>query len=579
MGPAPPPLASRAPTRLEWIAAALVLVAAVAFAFIRVQAINIPWHVATARLAHETGRWPQTNTFSYTFPQHPLYQQYPAYQWTLFTALRLAGWGGVSFVSGAGWVLVLLLFARWGGRLREGAVFHLFWMFALMALWRRMMVRPDLFSMLALGLELLAFDAYARGRRWALAAVPAAHYLWVTSHQLFPLSLVVQGCFAAHLVALRTRFFRRPEGVGGAPPPIAPVLAALAVSILLTFATPLGARIVEGPLRTTQSLVLFRDQVAEFRRVWTMPLELVLALVTGVPALWGFARARRLADPFDVLLWLLSLALVLAAVRGLMFFGVISIAVFQRAAARCRAAGVELAPGLGDGARRLLGGLALALTLLLSVNAVYHRWVRAPLALGGTQPGLGRAVGGWGEGMTAFLRRARPPGRMMNVGPGAGDLVILDAPGTPVFVDSRLESYPIEFLREVLVADRDDASLDRLVARWHPQWIVAEHARDSIRARVVHLLAVGWVPVYVDSEFVILVHQTALTAPYVAGNRIELPKAEPTDLTSNPSLRAQQRARFARLMRAIGAPERAEEQRRAAMAESGADGARAFEER
>ena len=578
MAPDRPPPAVRAPTRLELCAAVLVLVSAVAFAFIRVQAINVPWHVATARLAHETGHWPQTNTFSYTFPQHPLYQQYPAYQWTLFAALRLAGWGGVSFVSGAGWVLVLLLFARWGGRLREGATFHVFWMFALMALWRRMMVRPDLFSMIALGVELVALDAYARGRRWALAAVPLAHYLWVTSHQLFPLSLVVQGCFVAHVLALRTRFFARPKVDGDAPPPIAPVLAALAASIALTFATPLGFEIVKGPLRTTQSLVLFRDQVAEFRRVWTMPLELGLALFTGVPAVWGFARARRLVDPFDVLVWLLSLALVLAAVRGLMFFGVVSVAAFQRAATRCRAAGVELAPGVGAGVRRLLGGFALALTLLLAVNAVFHRWVRPPLALGGTQPGLGRAVGGWGEQMTAFLRRARPPGRMMNLGPGVGDLVILDVPGTPVFVDSRLESYPIEFLREVLVADRDDASLKALIDRWHPQWIVAEHARDSIRARVVHLLAVGWVPVHVDSELVVLVNETPMSAAYVAGNGVDLRRAEPADLTANPSLRAQQRARFAKLMRAIGAPERAEEQRRAAIAESGAAGERAFEE-
>jgi hypothetical protein len=561
------------PSALDWLGALLVVVAAVAFAFIRVQAINVPWHVATARLAHETGHWPSANTFSYTFPAHPLYQQYPAFQATLYAALRLGGWGGVSFVSGLGWTLVLLLFARWGGPPRAGVVLHAFWMLALWALWRRMMVRPDLFSMLALGVELVSFDAYARGRRWALAGVPLAHALWVNSHQLFPLSLVVQLCFVAHVLALRTRWFRRDE----APPPLAPVLVALAASVALTFATPLGLEILQGPARTTKSLALFRGQVAEFRRVWEMPLELGLALFTGAPAVYALARARRLLDPFDVLVWLLSLALVVAAVRGLMFFGVISVAVFERAGARCRAAGVDFVPGLGPTARRALGVVGFGLTLVLAATALTFRWVRPPLALGGTQPGLGRAVGGWGESMTAFLRASPPPGRMMNVGPGIGDLVILDAPGIPVFVDSRLETYPIDFLREVLGADADDAALGALIARWRPRWIVAEHARDTIRARVVHLLGAGWAPVHVDSEFIVLVRDEPAAAAYLAAHRIDLARAEPGDLAPNPSLRAQQRARFARLMRAIGAGARADAQRAAALRESGSDGARAFE--
>ena len=56
------------------------MIAAVAFAVIRVQPVNLPWHLATARLAEATGHWPSVNTFSYTFPEHPVYQQYPAFQ-------------------------------------------------------------------------------------------------------------------------------------------------------------------------------------------------------------------------------------------------------------------------------------------------------------------------------------------------------------------------------------------------------------------------------------------------------------------------------------------------------------------
>lgn len=570
-----PPDAAAAPTRADWLGAALVVVAAVAFSLIRVQAVNIPWHLATARLAHETGHWPALNTFSYTFPTHPVYQQYPAFQGTLYAALLLGGWGAISVISGIGWTLVLLLFARWGGPLRAGAVLHAFWMIALYALWRRIMVRPDLFSMVALGIELVALDAYARTRKWtSLVAVPLAHLLWVNSHQLFPLSLLVQGFFVAHVLAQRTRFFRREQP----PLPLAPVLAALALSVALTFATPLGFEILRGPLRTAKSLSVFRDNVAEFKRVWTMPLELVLTLLTGLPAAYGIARARRHLDLFDVLVWVLSLALVLAAVRGLMFFGVVSIAVFQRAAARCRAADVPFVPGLGPAARTTLGLVGFAFTALLAGNVVYHRWVHPPLSLGGTQPGLGRSFGGWGESMTAFLRATPPPGRMLNVSNGAGDLVILDAPGIPVFVDSRLESYPVEFLREVMAAEKDDAALDALVEAHGVQWILAEHFRPPLRARVVHLLGAGWAPVYVDSDYTILVRDVPVNAAYLRAHRIDLSRAEPGDLLAAPLvLRAQQRAHFAALMTAIGAKGRAEAQRRAAIAEAGSEAAAAFD--
>ena len=36
------------PAPLAWIAAMLVVLAAIAFALIRVQPVNLPWHLATA---------------------------------------------------------------------------------------------------------------------------------------------------------------------------------------------------------------------------------------------------------------------------------------------------------------------------------------------------------------------------------------------------------------------------------------------------------------------------------------------------------------------------------------------------
>ena len=197
---APP---SRGPDRspaFAWAVWALIILAGVALALIRVMAVNLPWHLATARLAQATGHWPGVNTFSYTFPDYPVYQQYPAFQAAVWAVFRAASWAGLSVITAVGWMAAFLLIARWGGPFRQGARFHVLWMFALWALQRRMVLRPDMFSMIAFAAELLALDAFARGRTRALALVPAVHLFWVNSHQLFPLSFVVQALFAGDLL-------------------------------------------------------------------------------------------------------------------------------------------------------------------------------------------------------------------------------------------------------------------------------------------------------------------------------------------------------------------------------------------
>ena len=87
------------PSAVIWTAAALVLLTAVVLSLIRVQAQNLPWHLATGRLALENGHWLARNTFSYTFPDYPLYQQYPVFQTVVWGVYRVAGWNGLSVLK------------------------------------------------------------------------------------------------------------------------------------------------------------------------------------------------------------------------------------------------------------------------------------------------------------------------------------------------------------------------------------------------------------------------------------------------------------------------------------------------
>ena len=103
------------PRPVEYVALGALLIATVAFSLIRIDMTDTPWHLATARLAFDTGNWPVQNTFSYTYPEYPLYQQYPVYQSLLYLVYsNLLGvgkaWvakGIVPFWIGTSWVHVL----------------------------------------------------------------------------------------------------------------------------------------------------------------------------------------------------------------------------------------------------------------------------------------------------------------------------------------------------------------------------------------------------------------------------------------------------------------------------------------
>jgi hypothetical protein len=197
--------------------------------------------------------------------------------------------------------------------------------------------------------------------------------------------------------------------------------------------------------------------------------------------------------------------------------------------------------------------LGLAFTVLAAGGAVYYRWVRGQMSLGGTQPGFGRCIGGWAESATDFIRRAPPPGHMLNLGMGLGDDVIFWVPGMPVFVDSRLESYPPQFLAAVIAAESSDAELARLVDRYDVQWVFLQHARPALRDRVVALVRAGWPAVYVDSSTIVLVRPTPTTEAYARAHAIDLRHARPADLVSGPAeIREEQQSTFAALLQALG---------------------------
>jgi hypothetical protein len=538
-------------TRLDWLGWLLIAAALPALGVVKINPVDVPWHLATARLAEATGHWPVRNTFSWTYPDHVLYQQYPVFQTILWQVWKGAGWPGLSLLLAVAWTGVLALFVCWAGGLRRAVPFHLAWALVAFSLQTRTSLRPDALSLTLLPLLLLILDGYRR-RRALIALVPLVHWVWVNGHQLFVLSFAVQGLFLASLLLAR----RGGAGVERTDAPIVPVLLALAASAALSFLSPLGTAVTGVFAHTTGSVAHHHGQVQELARLWSDPTWLVIALASALPTALALVRSRRVWQPFEVGLWLLTLAMALVAIRGLVYFTLVNGAVLQRTLLR-QPMRVER-PFL----RRVLRAEALALTAVLMTAIVFHRWIRPSRQLGGVQAGLGRSEGDWPDASVAAVKAAPPPGPMMNIPWSFANALIWDWPEQPVFVDPRFEAYPRPFLVQSMAALVDDGALDAQVARHRPGWIFAQHCTAAFRARIAHLAARGWRVTHADVQAVVLV-------PASPGPRF-VPAQEPVGLGTGLR-RARQRLCYARLLGALGYPDQARAQLVTTRAEAAGD--------
>ena len=283
-----------------------------------------------------------------------------------------------------------------------------------------------------------------------------------------------------------------------------------------------------------------------------MPYELTLALATGIPAVWALWRTRRSTPLFDLGVWLLSLALLASAVRGLMFFGIISVAVCQRCVLRARASGVSLLPGdrrrqrphpararrqLHGDARRRRRDFPLDQAAGRAGGNAARAWPR------------GRRLGRGGDRLPA-----REPAARSHAEPRrrAGRRRHLLDPGrarvrrfAPGIVPARLPARGAGRRDGRRRAGQADRRYDVSVGVRRP------HAARAARAAQA-LLRAGWQPVYVDSAHLVVVRPVPATDAYRRQRAIDLARAQPGDLVAAPAaLREQQSQNFAAFMSAL----------------------------
>jgi hypothetical protein len=553
------------PLTIEKIALGALFFATFALSLVRMDMVDTPVHLATAREAFATGHWPVTNTFSYTYPDHPLYQQYPLYQTLLYVVQVLGGWEALSVLHAALWLLILPLWFRWGGGLRAAALLNATWLLALLGLRQRMLLRPDVLTILLFVCLLLAVDSYRRRKTWVASLFVALQWVMANSHQLYPLGLATQGALLVHVVTTRRLGGWWGISAEDGKLPVWPLVLALLMSLLACFATPLGLEIIRTPLYTASTVFYHRKHVDELAPFFAKPATLAMVTLATVLAAVSFWRSRKNWQPFDLFLWLMFAGMVSVAIRGVALYTAVCVGLFARNWVRggsSRANTVFRQVGWKGSAGMITRLAAACLTVAVCFLICYVQWVNPPRGLlgGGPQPGIGMALGVWPTKATEFLKGYPPPGRMLNIPWYTANWLIWDLyPYHRVFVDPRFEAYPRGFLVDSIEAEKDDALLANEISRYQPNWIVAEVRRREIQQRVANLLRKGeWVLVYADTVLMVLVRNTAESAPYIAAHQLDPAQIAPRDYlngTFYPDLLALQQIRVASLLADLGQAE------------------------
>ncbi|MBC7228276.1 MAG: hypothetical protein H5T61_13775 [Thermoflexales bacterium] len=211
------------------------------------------------------------------------------------------------------------------------------------------------------------------------------------------------------------------------------------------------------------------------------------------------AISPRRPAPLELFLFLAFAALGLRTVRGAIWFGLVIAPVWAghlSAIFSCRRS--------RTGADRPTF-LATLIAILLTVGAlVTLPWFKERLPLPPAKAGLISAE--TPVAATEFLLRERPPGPLFHAMPFGSYLVWAAQPDYPVFVDSRIELYPVKVWLDYLHISAAGCEWEERLARYGVRTLMLSPQEQPALVAAARV-SPHWEPIYEDSTAVIFVRR------------------------------------------------------------------------
>lgn len=397
------------------------------------------WHLATGRVIVEGRAIPNVDVFSYTYFGAPWFDQPWLAQIVLYA---LHGLGGVPVLVLFVFLLLVVTFAlllrlctRITGDAKLATALLILTLPASSPNWS---LRSQIFAIPLFVAFLVILTEWRAGRnRRGLWLLPGLMAVWVNVHGSFVLGgllvgLVVAGAGMEHLRSGRAC---RPVAI----PPIRHLVAWGAVTALATLANPRGPEVIGYVFSllgdpAVQSLI--QEWQAPHPASFVGAAFLAYAGATAVTML----VSRRRTDATELLTFAVFLVMAVGAERHVAWFALVTTPTFVAAAAeipwiRSLLARAETPAALNRGLLTGFGALVLAASPWLKPSLPWPAAVR-PLLSADTPVAA----------LAAVQRDPDPPARLFH-SEGFGSYLMWAAPERRVFIDTRVELYPLEHWR------------------------------------------------------------------------------------------------------------------------------------
>lgn len=447
------------------IAFILIGLMIVIFSLRKLSDADLGFHLNGGRWIVENGTFPSTDTYTYTVSGNDYIDLHWLFQVILHTIYSITGYAGISIyqalLSLAAFLLVIFRIRLL--RVNEWITALLLFI-AVVCIQSRLLMRPEMFTYIYIGLMLLVLDLYREKGKDYLYLIPVIMLLWVNSHGLFILGWLIAGAYVAE------KYFRERK-------PDRKLWLFSGLGIVVSFINPWFLKGVLFPfyLFTRFGSGSVFSNIIEFSPVFSardnLSLDFILFyILLGLFILFFLAGIRK-RKLHEYLLGAMFIYLSLTAIRNIPLFVLVSLPFTGRYISEAlewftSAKGIRMRDVLLRIATIVIILLALTTVLRLFTNAWYtDKRLKFSTGLGIDR--LEQPVGA-----TDFINNNKIQGRIMNDLNSGGWLAW--SVRQPIFIDGRLEVMKEDFYGQYLTMQKE-GGLQAMIAKYKPDVIFFDY--------------------------------------------------------------------------------------------------------
>jgi hypothetical protein len=456
---------SRRPIDVAW-ASLVVLIPVVVALLSRMGTTDLTYHIRAGDGILTTHALPRVDTYTFSVAGNPWLDQQWGAQVVLALGHRYGGFATLAFLQAAliglsFWFIYLACRAR-GASIRTSSLLTVI---GFLVASPTLAMRPQLIALplFAVALWALASRGVAPGRLYAIPILAAICANVHGSFTIFPL-----------IVGLTWFQDARAHAPGSRR-----LLWLTLITAAATLLNPFGIDAWRYAYALSTNPII-RDTISEWTPVTATDVSGLFMVGSALAVAAFFARRGR-PVPWTSLLWLVVFfMLAMAAQRAIVWWAMVTPVILA-----------ELLPGSDAPAepnRResrtpaigIIGAMSVAIVILLP-------WWRPNDLLGQAPPGI-----------TRYVQENVPPGARMFVHQPWGSWFEFITPDRPVFTDSRIEIIPKDIWEDYGQVGFAGADWRQVLAKWHPDVIVAAENWDLIPD--LEEPGSGWTRVYEDDD-------------------------------------------------------------------------------